>query len=207
MKPKDKELGQQLQCANDELSLAYDTTLEGWLRALDLRGLRDKETAGHTQRVTELAVRIAQEMGISDDDLIHIRRGALLHDIGKLGIPDEILNKSESLSDEELAIMHKHPVYARDLLSPISFLRPALDIPSSYMERWDGTGYPCGLKGKEIPLAARIFAVANVFDTLSSERPYRSKLSGEEIREYIREQAGKAFDPEVVETLIRITNQ
>ena len=169
--------------------------------------MRDKETEEHTQRVTELTVRMAQAMGLSDEELINVRRGALLHDIGKMGIPDEILNKSGPLTDEEWTIMRMHPVYARDLLAPIPFLRPALDIPYSHNERWDGTGYPRGLRGKEIPLAARIFAVADVFDTLSSERSYRSKLSGDEVLKYIREQAGKIFDPDVVETFVKLINQ
>jgi putative nucleotidyltransferase with HDIG domain len=159
-----------LQRSNVELMLAYETTLEGWSRALDLR---DKETEGHTQRVTEMAVQLAQDLGLRDEELVHIRRGALLHDIGKMGIPDSILLKPGPLTDEEWTIMRKHPVYAFDLLSPIAFLRPALDIPYCHHEKWDGTGYPQGLKGEAIPLAARIFAVIDVWDALRSDRPYR----------------------------------
>ncbi len=197
----EEKLAQELERANYELTLAYDATLEGWSRALDLR---DKETEGHTERVTELAIRMAQAMGMSDEELIHVRRGALLHDIGKMGIPDEILTKSGPLTDDEWAVFRRHPENARDVLEPIPFLRPAIDIPYSYNERWDGTGFPRGLKGEEIPLAARIFAVADVYDALSSERHYRKALSHEKILEQLREQAGKMFDPDVVEVLVKV---
>ncbi|MEA2575068.1 MAG: hypothetical protein QOH93_2366, partial [Chloroflexia bacterium] len=159
-----------LQRSNIELGLAYDRTLEGWSGALDLR---DKETEGHTQRVTEMAVRLARALGVRENALVHLRRGALLHDIGKMGIPDSILLKPGPLTDEEWVIMKRHPVYAHELLSPIDFLRPALDVPYCHHEKWDGTGYPRGLKGEQIPLSARIFAVVDVWDALSSNRPYR----------------------------------
>jgi len=188
-----------LQRSNVELILAYDRTLEGWSKALDMR---DKETEGHSQRVTDMTVKIARAMGVSDAELVHVRRGALLHDIGKMGIPDNILLKPGPLNDEEWKIMHKHPVYAYEMLSPIAFLRPALDIPYSHHEKWDGTGYPRGLKGEQIPLSARIFAVVDVWDALCSERPYRPAWLEEKVREYIREQAGRHFDPKVVEIFL-----
>jgi len=181
--------------------LAYDTTLEGWARALELR---DEETEGHSQRVTEMTLRLARAMGISDAELAHVRHGVLLHDIGKMGIPDGILFKPGSLTEEEWEIMRRHPTYAYELLSPIRYLRPALDIPYSHHEKWDGTGYPEGLKGEQIPLAARIFAVVDVWDALRADRPYRPAWSEEEVIEYIREQAGKHFDPQVVEIFLRI---
>jgi len=196
------ELFDGLQRSNVELALAYDATIEGWSRALDLR---DKETEGHTQRVTELTLRLAREMGIDDAELVHIRRGALLHDIGKMGIPDSILLKPGPLSDEEWAIMKKHPAFAFDMLSPIVYLQRALDIPYYHHEKWDGTGYPRGLKGERIPLAARIFAVVDVYDALRSDRPYRPGWSEQKVREYIREQAGQHFDPQVIELFLTIT--
>jgi PAS domain S-box-containing protein len=188
-----------LQKSNIELTLAYDTTLEGWSKALDLR---DKETEGHTQRVTEMTLRLAKAMGMSEFELVHIRRGALLHDIGKMGIPDSILLKPGLLTEEEWGVMRFHPEYAYKMLSPISFLRPALDIPYYHHEKWDGTGYPHGLKGEHIPLPARIFAVVDVWDALDSNRSYRVAWQKEEIYEYIREQAGKHFDPKVVEVFL-----
>ncbi|HYP21623.1 MAG TPA: HD domain-containing phosphohydrolase [Chloroflexia bacterium] len=190
-----------LQRSNAELARAYDKTLEGWSRALDLR---DKETEGHSRRVTEMTVRLAQEMGVADEELVHIHRGALLHDIGKVGIPDSILHKPGPLSEEEWATMRMHPVYAYELLRPIAFLEPALDIPYCHHEKWDGTGYPLGLKGEEIPLAARIFAIADVWDALRSNRPYRSARPREMALAYIMEQSGKHFDPDVVEAFLRM---
>jgi len=194
------ELFENLQRSNMELALAYDTTLEGWARALELR---DYETEGHSRRVTDMTLAIARAMGISEAALAHVRRGALLHDIGKMGIPDTILLKSDKITDEEWEIMRKHPVYAYELLSPIRHLRPVLDIPYCHHEKWDGTGYPQGLKGEQIPLAARIFAVVDVWDALLSERPYRPAWSQEKALEYIQEQAGKHFDPQVVEVFTK----
>lgn len=191
----------QLQRANVHLMLAYDSTLEGWSRALDLR---DEETEGHTQRVTEMALRLAQAMGIAYDDLVHVRRGALLHDIGKMGIPDSILRKPGPLSEDEWIIMRRHPVYAHDMLSPIVYLRPALDIPYCHHERWDGAGYPRGLKGEQIPVAARLFAVVDVYDALSSDRPYRKAWPHEHVLDYLRDQVGKHFDPAAVNAFIKI---
>jgi putative nucleotidyltransferase with HDIG domain len=196
------ELFNDLQRSNVELALAYDTTLEGWSCALDLR---DKETEGHTQRVTDITLRLARAMGVSDTDLIHVRRGALLHDIGKMGIPDSILLKPGSLTDEEWVIMRRHPVYALELLSPIPYLRPALDIPYCHHEKWDGSGYPRGLKGDQIPLAARIFAVVDVWDALTSDRPYRPAWTKERALGFIREQSGSHFDPTVVEAFMQMS--
>ncbi len=195
------QLFEYLQRSNTNLTLAYDTTLEGWSRAMDLR---DKETEGHTQRVTEITERLARAMGLNEAELVHIRRGALLHDMGKMGVPDSILLKPDKLTDDEWAIMRKHPVYAYEMLSPIVYLQKALDIPYCHHEKWDGTGYPRGLKGEQIPLAARIFAVADVWDALRSDRPYRPAWPEEKVREYIREQSGKHFDPRVVEVFMRM---
>ncbi|NWF63440.1 MAG: PAS domain-containing protein [Chloroflexi bacterium] len=184
-----------------ELAQAYEETLEGWSHAMDLR---DKETEGHTRRVTQMTLAIAQSMGLSETELTHIRRGALLHDMGKMAIPDHILLKQDTLSDEEWAIMKKHPVFAYEMLHSISFLRQALDIPYCHHEKWDGSGYPRGLKGEEIPLSARIFAVADVWDALRYDRPYRKGWTSEKVLEYIREQSGKHFDPNVVEVFLKI---
>jgi PAS domain S-box-containing protein len=192
-------LFQDLQRYNLELSLAYDTTLEGWSHALDLR---DHETEGHTQRVAEMSVRLANLMGVDEATVVHLRRGALLHDIGMMGIPDSILLKPGPLTDEEWAIMKLHPVYAHELLSPIAFLHPALDIPYAHHEKWDGTGYPRGLKGEAIPHAARIFAVVDVYDALCSDRPYRSAWSEERTIEHIKALSGIHFDPTVVEAFL-----
>jgi putative nucleotidyltransferase with HDIG domain len=188
-----------LQRSNIDLSLAYDATIEGWSRALDLR---DKETEGHTQRVTEVALKLAHAMGVSDEQLVHIRRGALLHDIGKMGVPDGILLKPDKLTEEEWEVMRKHPVYAYEMLMPIAYLRAALDIPYCHHEKWDGTGYPRGLRGEQIPLSARIFAVVDVWDALRSNRPYRAGWENEMVLNYLREQSGKHFDPRVVEKFL-----
>ena len=190
-----------LQRSNLELTLAYDTTLEGWGKALELR---DRETEGHCRNVTEMTLRLARAMGMSDAELVHIRRGALLHDIGKMGIPDSILLKPGPLTDDEWDIMRQHPVYAYQMLSPIAYLRPALDIPYCHHEKWDGSGYPRGLKGEIIPLSARIFAVVDVRDALCSDRPYRKAWPEERALAHIHEQAGKHFDPQVVETFLEL---
>jgi PAS domain S-box-containing protein len=195
------ELFANLQRSNAELGMAYEATIEGWSKALDLR---DKETEGHTQRVTELTMRLARRFGMSDTELLHMRRGALLHDIGKMGVADSILLKPGSFTDEERAIMQQHPTYAYDLLSPIVYLRPALDIPYCHHEKWDGSGYPQGLKGAQIPLAARIFAVIDVWDALTSDRPYRLAWTPEQALTYLKEQSGKHFDPQVVEAFLAL---
>ncbi|MFQ5593379.1 MAG: HD domain-containing phosphohydrolase [Anaerolineae bacterium] len=185
-----------LQRSNQELRLAYNATIEGWARALELR---DRATEGHSQRVTDMTLRLARAMGISREELVHVRRGALLHDIGKMAVPDAILRKVDELSNEEWDIIRQHPVHAYQMLSPIAFLRPALDIPYCHHERWDGGGYPRGLKGEQIPLPARIFAVVDVYDALCSDRPYRQAWPEEKALQHIREQAGHHFDPQVVE--------
>jgi HD-GYP domain-containing protein (c-di-GMP phosphodiesterase class II) len=195
------QLFEGLQSSNSELMMAYDETIEGWSRAMDLR---DKETEGHTQRVTELTVRLANSMGFGIEEIVQVRRGALLHDIGKLGIPDEILLKPGPLTEEEWVIMKKHPQFAYDLIAPIVYLRPAIDIPYCHHEKWDGTGYPRGLKGEQIPRAARIFAVVDVWDALSSDRPYRKAWPKEKILEHIRSLSGTHFDPEAVELFLRV---
>ena len=190
-----------LQRSNTELVRAYDTTLEGWARALDLR---DKHTEGHTQRVTDLTVKVARAMGVGGEELAHLRRGALLHDVGKIGIPDSILFKPGPLTDDEWTVMRRHPDYADRLLTPIEYLRPARAIPYCHHEKWDGTGYPRGLRGEEIPLAARIFAVVDVWDGLRSDRPYRRAWPIERVREHIRGQAGRHFDPAIVDVALRV---
>ena len=189
-----------LHRANTELSLAYETTLEGWSHALDHR---DKETEGHSQRVTEMTVRLARDMGMSEEALKSVRRGALLHDIGKMGVPDPILLKPGPLTEEEWKIMRMHPVYARDLLLPITYLKSAIDIPYYHHERWDGKGYPRELKGEEIPLSARIFALVDVYDALQSDRPYRSGWPKEQVIEHIKSLSGSHFDPNVVEAFLK----
>ena len=187
-------LFQNLERSNAELAIAYDATIEGWSGALDLR---DKETKGHSLRVTEMTLTLARSIGINDRELVNIRYGALLHDIGIMGIPDNILHKSGPLTEEEWTIMKKHPIYAFELLSPISYLNNALDIPYCHHEKWDGTGYPRGLKGEQIPLAARIFAVVDVWDALISGRPYRPAWPKENALEYIQTSAGTHFDPNI----------
>jgi putative nucleotidyltransferase with HDIG domain len=189
---------------SQDLILAYDTTIEGWSRALDLR---DKETEEHTLRVTNLTLQLAQAFGVSNAELKHIRHGALLHDIGKMGIPDNILRKAGELSDDEWAMMRQHPQLAYEMLSPIAYLLPALDIPYCHHEKWDGTGYPRGLKGEEIPLAARIFAVVDVLDALTSDRPYRPAWAKNKAIEYIRQKAGSHFDPSVVRVFLRLIDK
>jgi PAS domain S-box-containing protein len=191
----------ELQRTNLSLTLAYDATVEGWSQAVDLR---DPEIGGHTRRVTELTLQVAQALGIEPDKLEHVRRGALLHDVGTMGISDSILLKPGPLTNEEWAAMRKHPVYAYELLAPIDFLRPVLDIPYCHHEKWDGSGYPQGLQGDQIPLPARAFAIVDVWDALTSNRPYRPAWNREEAWDHIRGQSGSHFDPRVVEEFMRL---
>ncbi len=195
------QLIEDLEKSNAELQKAYEATLMGWVSALDLR---DKETEGHTQRVTILTERLARMMGVVGDDLINITRGALLHDIGKMAIPDGILLKPSALTDEERDVVRKHPVYAYNMLKEIEFLHPAIDIPYCHHEKWDGTGYPRGLKGEEIPFAARIFPVIDVYDALVSNRPYRKGMPVEEVKAIIKKDSGTHFDPRVVEVFLQM---
>ena len=198
-----KKTNFQLEAANLELQVAYEATLNGWVRALDMR---DKETEGHTQRVTVLTQKLARSMGIDDNEMVHVTRGALLHDIGKMAIPDGILLKPSQLTDDERKLIQKHPVYAYEMLSPIEFLRPAIDIPYCHHEKWDGTGYPRGLSGEEIPFAARIFPVIDVWDALISDRPYRRGLPHDVVLEHIQADSGKHFDPRVVNAFMEMGN-
>jgi putative two-component system response regulator len=184
-----------------ELAAAYEATLEGWANALDMR---DRETEGHSRRVTDLTVRLARKMGVSEAECVHIRRGALLHDIGKMGIPDSILRKPAPLSPDEWAVVRRHPEDARQLLAPIEYLAPAMDIPYCHHEKWDGTGYPRGLKGQEIPLAARLFAVVDVWDAVRSERPYSGAWSNERSLAHLRSISGTHLDPDVTEAFIEL---
>ncbi len=192
---------EKLQQAHTSLLEAYEATIEGWSHAMDLR---DHETEGHSRRVTELTIKLAKAFGMDDKELVHIRHGALLHDMGKIGIPDAILHKPASLTDEEWETMRKHPQFAYNMLYPVEYLRPALDIPYCHHEKWDGSGYPRGLKGEEIPLAARLFALADVWDALTSDRPYRSAWKKEDAFTYIREQSDKHFDPKCVELFFKV---
>jgi HD-GYP domain-containing protein (c-di-GMP phosphodiesterase class II) len=193
-----------LQRSNTEITSAYDATIEGWSRALEMR---DHVTGGHTQHVVALTLQLAQKVDLPSTHLIHLRRGATLHDIGKMGIPDHILRKPGPLTEEEWKIMRQHPQYAYDLLSPIDYLRPAMDIPCSHHERWNGSGYPSGLKGEEIPLPARLFAIVDVFDALVSDRPYRSAWSKQAALDHIQEGAGNLFDPTIATTFLKLVKE
>jgi putative nucleotidyltransferase with HDIG domain len=196
-------LFENLQRSNSQLTLAYDATIEGWSHALDLR---DEETEGHTQRVTEITVKLARAFGMSEQELVQVRWGALLHDIGKMGVPDGILLKPGPLTDDEWVAMKKHPTFAYEMLSPIRYMRQALDIPYYHHEKWDGSGYPQGLKGSHIPLVARIFTVVDVWDALRSDRPYRPAWPEEKVREHIQTSSGTHFDPKVVGLFMQLIN-
>lgn len=198
------DLENRVRLRTHQLAEAYDTTLEGWARALELR---DKETEGHSRRVTETTVTVARAMGIDEEDLEHIRRGAILHDIGKMGVPDHILRKEGALTEDERQIILKHPETAYDLLKQIPFLDKALEIPYSHHERWDGTGYPRKLKERAIPLPARIFAIVDVWDALSSDRPYRKAWKREEVIQYLINESGKHFDPRVVNVFLGLVEK
>jgi putative nucleotidyltransferase with HDIG domain len=195
------QMFENLQKSHEELTLSYETTIEGWAKALELR---DMETEGHSRRVVELTQELAQRMGVEGQEIAHIRRGALLHDIGKMAIPDAIIQKPGKLTDEEWEIMRQHPTYAMEWLTSTEYLKPALDIPYCHHEKWDGSGYPQGLKGSQIPMAARIFAVVDVYDALRSNRPYRKAWSLKKTIQHIQDQSGKQFDPVVVEKFLKM---
>lgn len=194
----------EIQSANKELLQAYDATIEGWSQAMDLR---DKETEGHTQRVSNLGMQLAERVGLRNDEIVQFKRGALLHDMGKLGVPDQILLKTGALSAQEWVIMKQHPVFAYQMLSSIEYLKPALDIPYCHHEKWDGSGYPRGLQGEQIPIAARIFSLADVYDALTSDRPYRPAWTHEAALDYIRQESGKHFDPNIVPIFIELIKE
>ncbi len=196
----DKNL-ERIKRSEEEILEAYDLTLEGWAKALEYR---DAETEGHSRRVTDLSLGLAKELGCGEEEIAHILRGALLHDIGKMAIPDEILFKPGPLDDEERAVIEKHPIYAKEMLEDIPFLLPAIRIPYNHHERWDGKGYPEGLKGEEIPLSARIFTVIDHWDSLRSDRPYRKAWPREKVVRYIQENTGKIYEPRIVEAFFRV---
>ena len=199
-----EDLERRVQVRTEELADANDTTLEGWANALELR---DKETEGHSRRVTSMTLLLAKELNFPEEELIHIRRGAILHDIGKMAISDEILRKPGKLTATEREVVSRHPMIAYQLLSRITFLREALDIPYCHHELWDGSGYPRGLKGEEIPLAARLFSVVDVWDAVQSERPYNKSWSRQQAIQYLHEQAGRQFDPSIVDVFLRMVDQ
>jgi PAS domain S-box-containing protein len=190
-----------MERSNKELKQAYEETLEGWARALELR---DSDTEGHTRRVADLTLKIGTHLGLSENQLVHLHRGALLHDIGKMAVPDHILGKKDALTEDEWEIIRQHPIHAYEMLAPIRFLRPALAIPCSHHERWDGSGYPQGLRGEDIPLAARIFAVVDVWDALTSNRPYRMAWSTNRTIAYLCEHSGTQFDPAIVKAFLEL---
>lgn len=199
---KRKQQEEEIERSRNDLAVACDAILAGWVRALDLR---NREPEGHTKRVMDMSIRLARALNIHGEALEHIRRGALLHDIGKMGVPDSILHKPSALTKEEWMVMREHPVFAHQWFSHITFLRPAIDIPYAHHEKWDGTGYPCGLRGEQIPLAARIFAVVDVWDALCSERPYRAAWPEYKVREYVRSLGGSHFDPKIVDVFLTLT--
>lgn len=190
-----------LNQSQKDLINAYDSTLEGWAKALELR---DKETEGHSERVTNLTVKLAEAMGIRGEALVNVRRGALLHDIGKMGVPDAILHKNGPLNERERMIIQKHPQDAYDMLKHIDYLQAALEIPYGHHEKWDGTGYPRGLAGEQIPVAARLFAIVDVYDALISDRPYRKALPRTEVIAYLKSQSGSHFDPVALDLFLRM---
>jgi putative nucleotidyltransferase with HDIG domain len=199
-----EQLLEQLQKKNQELIEAYDKTIFGWSRVLELRS---REVKDHSRRVTELSERLARYMGIREPDISNIRRGALLHDIGKMAIPDRIIFKEKELDDEERALMRRHPLFGFEMLSEIEYLRPAIDILLCHHEKWNGEGYPFGLAGEQIPLFARIFAVADVWDALVSERPYRSAMPLESVTDYLRAESGHHFDPQIVTVFLHMIEE
>jgi putative two-component system response regulator len=198
------EQRRELETLHTEILIAYDRMIEGWSSGRDLR---DKEAEEHTQRVTKKTILLARAYGTSELEQVHIRRGALLHDVGKLGIPDSILLKTGLLTDEERIIMKRHPAYAYEWLSQISYLHPALDIPNCHHEKRDGSGYPRGLKGEQIPISARLFAVVDVWDAITSDRSYRKALVRDDAQQYILSQSSLHFDPAIVQLFIMHVDQ
>lgn len=201
---QNKRLSEGLQCSRRDLFRAYDVTLESLARTLELR---DRETEDHTRRVAELAVELGRRAGLQGEALVDLRRGAQLHDIGKMGIPDGILLKPQSLTSEEWAVMRKHTDYALEVLQPIEYLKNALDVPHYHHEKWDGSGYPKGLKGEEIPLSARVFAIVDVWDALTSDRPYRKAWPKTHALFYMRQQSGKHFDPHLLAIFLQMMEE
>lgn len=196
---------EQLRTKNDEMVDAYDRTIFGWSRVLEMR---NREVKDHSRRVTEMALRLARRLNVPEEDLEHIRRGALLHDIGKMAIPDTIILKEENLNEEERAMVRRHPLFGFEMVSEIEFLRPAMDILLCHHEKWDGTGYPFGLTGEQIPLYARIFSVVDVWDALcSDDRPYRKADPPDVTAAYLRTQAGEHFDPQVIEVFLAMLEE
>jgi PAS domain S-box-containing protein len=195
------ELFEGLQASNDELTLAYTDTLTGWARTLELR---NRESAGEAQRLADITVRLARSLGAGENELVLMYRGAILHDIGMMGIPDSILLKPGPLTEEERAVVRKHPEIANDLLSSINYLRTAIDIPFCHHERWDGSGYPRGIKGDQIPFSARLFAVVDVWDALRSRRAFRAAWTDADARNFIRQQSGILFDPKVAQIFLEV---
>lgn len=189
---------------SDMLLQSYNATIASWSRILDMR---DKETEGHSERVTEMMVRLARHLGMNEEEVTLARWGAWLHDIGKMAVPDRILHKPGKLTEEEWNVMRQHTTVAYEMLAPIKFLGPAIDIPHAHHEKWDGTGYPCGLKGEDIPLMARLFAVIDVYDALCSDRPYRPAWPAKQVRDYVREQAGTHFDPRAVSVFLKMLEE
>jgi HD-GYP domain-containing protein (c-di-GMP phosphodiesterase class II) len=193
-----------LQRSHSELARTCDSAIEGWSRAVDLRA---RGAEGHGRRVTELSIRLAERMGVAADALPSLRRGALLHDIGKIGIPDRILWKPDALTEDEWRLMRQHPKIAEELLSPVAFLRSALDIPKFHHERWDGKGYPYGLSGTDIPLSARVFSVIDVWDSMQAQRPFRNPCTESESTQYLRQESGRRFDPAVIISFFQILRE
>lgn len=202
---EEKQLQDRLRQKGAEILEAYDLTIEGWSRVLEMRS---REVKDHSRRVTRLTLCLARYLGVPDEDLAHIRRGALLHDIGKMAVPDSIMLKEGELTSEERSIIRKHPLYGFQMLTEIEFLRPALDIMLCHHEKWNGDGYPFGLKGTDIPYFARIFSVVDVWDALiADDRPYRKAQTAEEVLDYIRSEAGQHFDPEIVDAFVRMLTE
>lgn len=198
------EMVANLGRSKQDLLDTYDETLEGWARALDMR---DHETEGHSRRVAEMAVRLGKQMRLDEEQLKSLYRGALLHDIGKMAISDNILLKPSGLTDDETALMRQHPLLGKQLIEQIVFLKSAVDVPYSHHEKWDGSGYPQGLKGEAIPLLARIFSVIDVWDAMNSDRPYRKAIGFTAAMDELRAEKGKDFDPKVVDAFLEMLGE